>query len=93
MQNNYFFRSTTRRSNRFFERSNYKLQETPVVRYIGNLIHHETRSKDIIEKLNHLALSISYKRVLEISTTLGNLASSSYKTTGVVCPRNVRKNS
>ncbi len=62
------------------------------MRYIGNLIHHEFRSKDIIDKLNHLGLSISYKRVLEISTTLGNLASSSYERTGVVCPRNVWKN-
>ena len=49
-----------------------KQRESPLPIYIGLLLHGETRKRGLVDKLNNLGLSISYNRVLEISTDLGN---------------------
>lgn len=61
-------------------------QETPLVRYISSRIHAECRSKELIE------LCTSYKRVLEISTALGNQACDNFHESENVCPKHISKN-
>ena len=48
-------------------------QETPVPVYLGLLMHTKTRKRDLFDILFHLGLSISYDRVLSISTDLGKI--------------------
>lgn len=62
------------------------------MRYISCRIHAECRSKQLIEKLFHLGLCVSYKRVLEISTALGNQACDNFHESGIVWPRQIPKN-
>ena len=47
-------------------------QETPVPRYIGLMLHAHSRKRELIDRLNHLGLSISYDRVLRLSAQMGN---------------------
>ena len=47
-------------------------RETPLPIYVGLVVHARTRKRDLIETLFYLGLSISYDRVMEISTTIGN---------------------
>ena len=56
-------------------------RETPLPIYLGVMIHATTRKRDIIDKLHKLGLSISYDRVLQLSTDLAN----------TVCQRNSMK--
>lgn len=67
-------------------------QETPLVRYLANILHHEKRAKTLINKFHSLGLCISYLRELEISTALGNRACDAFERDGVVVPRNIPKN-
>ena len=48
------------------------LRETLVTVYIGNLIYHESRNKNLLDKLHHLGFCISYKRTVQIATDLAN---------------------
>ena len=56
------------------------------------LMHAKTMKKGIIERLSSLGLSISYTRVLELSTVLGNDVLHRYEGHKVGCPRSLRKN-
>lgn len=56
-------RSTTRHS---------QDRETPLPVYLGVMIHTKTRKRAIVDNLFDLGLCISYDRVLDISTELGN---------------------
>ena len=67
-------------------------RETPVPIYLGLMIHAMTRKRDIIDKLHKLGLSISYDRVLQLSTNLANAVCQQYEDDGVVCPPGLRKN-
>ena len=55
-------------------------------------IHAKTRKKGITKRLSSLGLSISYARVLELSTVLGNDVLRHYEEHKVVCPPSLRKN-
>ena len=55
-------------------------------------MHATTRKKDVIEKLHNLGISISYKRVMELSTTLGNNLLTHYNTAKIVCPPTMKPN-
>ena len=72
------------------ERHN-KSRETPLPIYIGLSLHAKTPSRDLVEKLHELGLSISYDRVLTISTDLGNSICRQYHQDDVVCPPSLRK--
>lgn len=61
-------------------------QETPIVKYIGNLLHAETKNKTIISKLHHLGICIGYPRIMQISTDSANSVCAIYNTNKVVCP-------
>lgn len=61
-------------------------KESPLPVYLGLLLHAETRKRSLIDKLYNLGLSISYDRVLDISTDIGNAVSSRFEEEKVVCP-------
>ena len=67
-----------------------KCRETPLPIYIGISVHAKTRSRDLVETLHELGISISYDRVLAISTDLGNEVCRRYIDEGAVCPSNLR---
>lgn len=75
--------STTMRHN--------KDRETPLPIYVGLTVHARTRKRDLIEMLFDLGLSISYDRVMEISTSMGNRVCEQYHRDEVVCPPNLRE--
>ena len=47
-------------------------RETPLAIYVGLLVHAKTRKRDLVDKLYRLGLSISYDRVMAISTQLAH---------------------
>ena len=68
-----------------------KARETPLPVYIGLMIHARTRKRDVIDTMFDLGLSISYDRVLEISTAMGNRVCEQYHRDAAVCPPNLRQ--
>ena len=66
-----------------------KARETPLPIYIGLNIHARTRKREVIDTMFDLGLSISYDRVLEISTAMGNCVCEQYHCDAVVCPPNL----
>lgn len=61
-------------------------KETPLPMYIGLVVHAHTRQRFLVDKLYRLGLSISYDRVMQISSNLGNSVCSLYERQQVVCP-------
>ncbi|KAJ8387987.1 hypothetical protein AAFF_G00147780 [Aldrovandia affinis] len=61
-------------------------QETPLPVYLGTLIHTKTGKRDLVDTLFHLGLSISYDRVLSISTDLRDRICRFFQKEGTVCP-------
>lgn len=49
-------------------------QGTPVPTYVGLMVHAHTRQRDLVDRLYHLGMSISYDRVLHLSAQMGNTA-------------------
>lgn len=66
-------------------------KETPLPIYIGLSIHAKTRSLDLVDSFYDLGFSVSYDRVLAISTDLGNSVCKRFKIEQVVCPTSLRK--
>lgn len=60
-------------------------REPPLPVYLGLMPHAETRKWTLVDELYNLGLSISYDRVLEISTEMGNKVCACYESEGVVC--------
>lgn len=67
-------------------------REPPLPIYLGMVIHAETRKRDLVDKLYGLGLSISYDRVMNISTAMGNSVCEMFQNDGVVCPAKLRCN-
>ena len=65
-------------------------REPPLPVYLEIIIHAETRKRGIVDKLFNLGLSISYDRVLNISTAMGNSICERFKHDDVVCPAKLR---
>ena len=65
--------------------------EIPLVIYIGLLLHNIHRCKDMINDLNNVGLCISYKTVLEISTSVGNAEIAKYNAQNLVCPSRLKQ--
>ena len=78
-----------RRSDSTFPSHNRE-RETPLPLYVGLTIHAKTRSKDLVNDMFTLGLSVSYKRVTEVITSLGNRVCARYNDDGIVCPVNLR---
>ena len=60
--------------------------------YLGMLMHATTREKGLIEKLLNLGISISYKRVMKLSITLGNNVLTHYNAAKNFCPPRLKSN-
>ena len=72
----------------------YQTKETPVTVGLGLCIHKKTRSKEIVEILSNLNLSIDYDTVLEIETNIANVVSENMKgNNGTYIPPTIRKGS
>ena len=67
------------------------MSEPPLPIYVGLLLHGETRKRSLVDKYYDLCISVSYDRVSSISADLGNDISELYKSEGVVCPRQLRR--
>ena len=52
-------------------------QETPLPIYVGLMLHGHTCKKELVNRLYHLGLSVSYDRVLCLSAHMGNQVCSS----------------
>ena len=59
--------------------------------YLGLSAHAKTRSRELVDNLYDLGLSVSYDRVMSISTNLGNGVCRRFEEEKVVCPTNLRK--
>ena len=66
-------------------------RETPVPLYVGVMTHTKTRKSSLVDKLFELGLSVSYDRVLEVSTEIGNKVCRQYEIDKAVCPPNLRE--
>ena len=66
-------------------------REPPFPIYVGMAVHAKTRKRHLVDMLHEHGLSIPYKRVLDISTQLGDAAVTRYVEDGVVCPPKLRK--
>ena len=65
-------------------------RETPLPIYLGIMIHTKTRKRELVDDLYELGLSISYNRVLIISTELGNKICHHYRMERAVCPPSLK---
>lgn len=63
-----------------------RTQETPVPIYIGLMLHSQTRNKEVVDRLSHLGISISYDRVLRLSAELGDTVCKQFHRDQLVCP-------
>jgi hypothetical protein len=54
--------------------------------YLGIMLHTKTRKRSLVDTLFNLGLCISYDRVLDISTELGNKICDHYELVKAVCP-------
>ena len=61
-------------------------RETPLPTYLGVMLHTKTRKRELVDTMYQLGLSISYSRVLDISSELGNKICHHYHALNVVCP-------
>lgn len=68
-----------------------KARETPLPLYVDLTVHSRNRNRDLVEILFELALSISYDRVMAISTEMGNKVREQYHHDQVGCPPNLRQ--
>ena len=69
-----------------------RARESPLEVYLGMLMHATTRKKCLIEKLHNLGISISYKLVMKLATTLGNNLLTHYNTVKIVCSPTLKSN-
>ena len=60
-----------------------KSRETPLPAYLGMMVHCQTRKRDLVDKLFQLGLSVSYDRVLTISTCVANGLTEQYTEHGL----------
>ena len=85
------YNSTKRmRSSKAEYRRHSRAQETPFPIYLGLKMHAQTRKRELVDILHESGLSISYDRVLSISTDVGNKICDSYHKNGV-CPPSLRE--
>ena len=65
-------------------------RETSLPLYLGLLIHNKTRKRDLVDVLFQHGLSVSYLRVMQVSTDEANRVIEIYKNDKVVCPTTLR---
>ena len=83
------FNSAQKRTNSTSHRYSSE-KETPLSIYIAFLVHSETRSRVLIDKLHDHGLCISYHRMLTLSTSIGNTVCSQFERDNIVSPSILR---
>ena len=68
------------------------LKETPLTKYIGTMLYRNTRSQKLVNIMFSLGLSISYRRVLNISDDIHTALQQHYEDEGLMCPIGLQKN-
>ena len=89
-----FFNATRRRRDSDTTGASYyhsRDREPPLPIYLGLMTHAKTRKCTLVDKLYNLGLSISYDRVLELSTDMGNSVCACFESEGVICPPKLLK--
>ena len=66
-------------------------REPPLPIYLDLMTHAETRKRARVDKLYNLGLSISYDRVLELSTDMGNSVCARFESEGFFCQTKLLK--
>ena len=67
-------------------------QETLVPTYVGVILHAHTRNRELVDRLSHLGMSISYNHVLELSALMGNSACQQFHREQGVCSPKMHSN-
>jgi hypothetical protein len=67
-------------------------RETRLPLYLGLLVHNKTRKRNLVDTLFQKGLSVSYDRVLQLSTDMANDVLDTFEDEGVVCPTILRSN-
>ncbi len=67
-------------------------QEIPVPTYIGLMLHAQTRKRELVDRLFHLGLSVSYDRILRLTAQMGSNICEQFSTEQVVCPPKLHGN-
>ena len=65
-------------------------QETPVPLCIRLMLHAHTRKRELVDKMAHLGLNVSYDRIIQLSTHMGNQVCQQFHREQVVCPPQLR---
>ena len=68
-----------------------RCRETPLPIYLGLSIHARIRKRELMEDFFKLGLSVSYDRVLSISTGIGNTICREFQEENLACPAKLRK--
>ena len=68
------------------------VQETTVPTYVDMMLHAHTRKRELVDRLSHVGMSISYTRVLELSAQMGNSACQQFHREQVVYSPTVGSN-
>ena len=74
------------------QKNKIKSNETLLTLYVSLIVHSRTRKKSLIEELNEYGLSISYKRILEIQSSITNQLWKLYNVQRSVCPSRFQEN-
>ena len=67
------------------------VRETHLPLYMGLLIHAKTRKRELVDILYEHGLSVSYDRVMQLSTDIANQVIAQYQEDGVVCPPKLKR--
>ena len=59
--------------------------------YLGVFLHNKTRKRELVDTIHELGLSVSFDRVLEISTDLGTKICKYYDSLNTVCQPQLKK--
>lgn len=84
IHNSFKWRRKTKQSSTIIRHSQER--ETPLPIYVGMMIQTKTRKRELVDTLYELGMSISYDRVMNISTELGNKICTYYHKKNAVCP-------
>ena len=60
------------------------VRETLLPLYLGIFIHGKTRKRELVDVLFNHGLSVSYDRILQLSTDIGNAVIDLFESDGVV---------
>ncbi|KAG1656278.1 LMBR1 domain-containing protein 2 [Nymphon striatum] len=68
-----------------------KKREPPLPLYVGLNVHTLTRSKNLVNNLCMLGISVSYDRIIELENLLSDVVCKRFGEEGLVCPSQLRK--